>query len=39
MDVELMLTDNDGREPMLLLVFGEYDKFVRFDANLQIVPS
>ena len=38
-DVELMLTDNDGREPMLLLVFGEYNKFVRFDANLHIVPN
>ena len=37
-DVELVLEEKDQREPMLLLAFGEYDKFIRFDKNLHLVP-
>ena len=38
LDVELVL-DDAPRDPMLLLAFGEFDKTLRFDKNLHILPN
>ena len=37
LDVELTLENDAGREPMLLLAFGEFDRWLRFDKNLRLL--
>ena len=38
-DVELELEEDVHRAPMNLLCFGEFDKTLHFDANLQLLPN
>ena len=37
LDVEMSLEDDIHREPMNLLIFGEFDKFISFDSNFRLV--
>ena len=38
-DVQLTLEDDIARDPMLLLAFGEFDKFLSFDNNFRLIAQ